>query len=120
MNPNNVPAEILATGMRAWSENSAARPGSWSAEGHVAAILAAVLPAHERQVRADERARIVAALRDAADNDDDPDGVDPLAAAISDRCHRDDETGATWDDPRRIATVAYQWLADHIAPKETP
>lgn len=63
------------------------------------------------------RRRIAHQLRAAAD--DDPDGVDPLAAHIWAHCHRDDQTGATWDDPRRIAAAAYQWLADHLD-EETP
>lgn len=46
----------------------------------------------------------------------DSDGVadDPLAAAIWEECRRDGDTGLTHDDPRNIARVVYEHLANRI------
>lgn len=47
----DVPDDLLDLAMRAWFDNGPGKPGNWSAEQQVRAILAAVLPEHTRQVR---------------------------------------------------------------------
>jgi hypothetical protein len=56
----DVPDELLASAMRAWSDNGPGKPGNWSAEQQVRAILTAVLPDHERQIRQQASTEIMA------------------------------------------------------------
>lgn len=59
------------------------------------------------------RVQVAQELRDrsAAINTSGGTNNDPLADAIWDRCHRHPEDPATFDDPRRIAQVAYEHIA---------
>lgn len=45
----DVPDDLLELAMRAWSDNGPGKPGNWSAEQQVRAILAAVLPEARRR-----------------------------------------------------------------------
>lgn len=89
-----------------------------SHEAWVRATLAAVLPAHERQVRQ----QIAAELRAAAQAIEDSRGEarDPLAEEIWQVCERDYDAPAVRADPRTIAAVAYRHIADRTAEREAP
>jgi len=87
------------------------------AEEFARELLAATLPAHEAQVRADERAKAAAEYRAAADAAAAGDAT-PLAQALW-TAHGDYGSPFVAADPRSVAALALRHLADRLT-EETP